>query len=64
MIASVSLDKNNLTQTILQQQLDLLLATTHFRARSAGILGEIQVEEGSITTLSDFVEQLLKIIQD
>lgn len=61
MIASVSLDKNNLTQTILQQQLDLLLATTQFRARSAGILGEIQVEEGSITTLSDFVEQLLKM---
>ncbi len=53
-------NNNNLTQTLLQQQLDLLLATTQFRARRAGILGEIQVEEGSITTLSNFVEQLLQ----
>lgn len=53
-------NNNNLTQTIVQQQLDLLLATTQFRARRAGILGEIQVEEGSITTLSNFVEQLLQ----
>jgi len=60
-IASGAIENNNnLTQTLLQQQLDLLLATTQFRARRAGILGEIQVEEGSITTLSNFVEQLLK----
>jgi uncharacterized protein (DUF3084 family) len=59
-IASVAMENNNLTQTTLQQQLDLLLATSQFRARRAGILGEIQVEQGSITTLSNFVENLQK----
>jgi uncharacterized protein (DUF3084 family) len=58
-IASVAIEnKENLTQNFLQQQLDLLLATTQFRSRRTGILGEIQVEEASITTLSNFVEKL------
>lgn len=59
-LATVAIENNNLTQDKLQQQLDLLLATSQFRARRAGILGEIQVEEGSITTLSNFVENLQK----
>lgn len=57
-IAAVSLDPENRTEAEVQQRLDLLLSATQFRARRAGILGQIQVEDGKIKTLIDFVEQL------
>jgi uncharacterized protein (DUF3084 family) len=58
-IATVSIESNAAnTETNVQQRLDLLLSAAQFRARSAGILGDIQVENGSITTLIDFLNNL------
>jgi uncharacterized protein (DUF3084 family) len=58
-IATVSIEPNTTAiETTIQQRLDLLLSAAQFRARSAGILGDIQVENGSITTLIDFLNNL------
>lgn len=57
-IATVSIDIEQNSQEELQKRLDLLLSAAQFRARSAGIVGDIQVEGGSITTISDFITQL------
>lgn len=65
-IAAVSLDAATPSRTQLEDQLDLLLAASQFRARRAGLLGEIQVGEGEITTLeqigtlTQFIDQILK----
>lgn len=63
-IATVSLDSSNRTEADLQKRLDLLLSATQFRSRRAGIVGNIQVEEGNIKTLIDFLEQLSKAGED
>jgi uncharacterized protein (DUF3084 family) len=60
LIATVSLDSDILNQEELEQKLDLLLAATRFRARRAGILGDIQVEDGSLILLINFLETLNK----
>ena len=57
-IATISLDASDRSEGDLQERLDLLLSATQFRARRAGILGAIQVEEGKTKTLFDFVEKL------
>jgi uncharacterized protein (DUF3084 family) len=57
-IAAISLDSVNRTPEDLQKRLDLLLAASQFRARRAGILGAIQVEEGNIKTILDFIDKL------
>jgi uncharacterized protein (DUF3084 family) len=58
-IATVSIEPNTInTETNVQQRLDLLLSAAQFRARSVGILGDIQVENGSITTLINFLNNL------
>lgn len=55
-IATVSLDSSKQNET--EKRLDSLLAATQFRARRAGILGAIQVEEGQRKTLLDFLQKL------
>ena len=57
-IATISLDSSDRSERDFQERLDLLLSATQFRARRAGILGAIQVEEGQTKTLFDFVEKL------
>lgn len=57
-IATVSIDGAKLTEEDLQKRLDLLLAASQFRARRAGILGTIQVEDGRIKTVLDFIEEV------
>ena len=57
-IAAVSIDSETMSEEQIQRRLDLLIAASRFRARSAGILGEIQVEDGRITTLINFIDQL------
>jgi uncharacterized protein (DUF3084 family) len=57
-IATISLDSLNLTEEDFQKRLDILLAASQFSARRAGILGNIQVEDGSIKTIFNFLEQL------
>jgi uncharacterized protein (DUF3084 family) len=49
-----------MTEEDLQKRLDLLLASAQFRARSAGVLGSIQVEDGLLTTVVNFIGQVKK----
>ena len=56
-IATVSIDAQIMTEAGIQQRLDLLLSASQFRARRAGVLGDIQMEDG-LTNLVDFIEQI------
>jgi uncharacterized protein (DUF3084 family) len=60
-LSSLSIKSDNFDEEGIQQSLDLLLSTAQFRARRAGILGSIQVEEGKLQTLLKFVEELIKL---
>ncbi len=57
-LATVPADASNMTNEEIRQRLDQLLAAAQFRARRAGILGNIQVGDGRITTIISFIEQL------
>ncbi len=57
-IAIISMDSLDLTDEIIQERLDLLLSATQFRARRSGILGGIQVGEGRLKTVVDFIEEI------
>ena len=56
-VATISLEKG-IKREELRKRLDLLLAASEFRARRAGILGEVQVGDGNITRIINFFEQL------
>jgi uncharacterized protein (DUF3084 family) len=58
LLATVSIDGDNLTPKALQEKLDLLIAASQFRARRAGVLGDFKVADGRITTLVAFIEEL------
>lgn len=60
-IATISIDTESLTEEDFQKRLDTLLAASQFRARRAGILGNIQVEEGRIKTILNFIEEINRI---
>jgi uncharacterized protein (DUF3084 family) len=60
LIASVSLDDGSNPEEI-KKRLDLLLAAAQFRARRAGILGNIQVEDGSVRGLLNFIDKLERL---
>ncbi|MEG3439865.1 DUF3084 domain-containing protein [Pannus brasiliensis CCIBt3594] len=57
-IAAVSVDSRDMSEEELQNRLDLLLASAQFRARSAGVLGTIQVEDGLLTTVVNFIDRV------
>ncbi len=57
-IAQVSIDPDNRHEEEMQKRLDLLLSAARFRARRAGILGPIQIEEGQIKALLTFIEKV------
>ncbi|MEM1369387.1 MAG: DUF3084 domain-containing protein, partial [Cyanobacteria bacterium P01_H01_bin.15] len=57
-IASVNINTLEGDREDLQRRLDTLLAASQFRARRAGILGQIVVGDGRRVTLLDFIEQL------
>jgi uncharacterized protein (DUF3084 family) len=59
-IATVSLETDQTNDEELDQKLDLVIAATRFRARRAGILGDIQIEDGSLILLINFLETLKK----
>lgn len=59
-IATVSIDNSQTNTTEIQEQIDWLLAASKFRAGRAGILGEIQVGDGQISTLINFVEKIIE----
>ena len=60
-IATVSIDSDSTNSADLQERLDLLLAASKFRAQRAGIIGDLQVEEGQITTLIKFIEEITNL---
>jgi uncharacterized protein (DUF3084 family) len=60
-IATISIDTESLTEDDFQKRLDTLLAASQFRARRAGILGNIQVEDGRIKTILNFIEEINQI---
>ncbi|AFY77687.1 MAG: DUF3084 domain-containing protein [Hydrococcus sp. C42_A2020_068] len=53
-----SVDAKELTEAALQNRLDILLSASQFRARRSGIVGDIQVEDGRIKKILNFIEQL------
>jgi uncharacterized protein (DUF3084 family) len=57
-IATVSIDSDNLTQREVQDRLDWLLAVCKFRAQRGGILGDIQIGDGKIDTLVNFIDDI------
>jgi len=57
-LATVSLDKIKTSDEDLQKQIDSVLAAAQFQARKQGIVGNIQVEDGRIKTLIDFISAL------
>ncbi|WP_013324361.1 DUF3084 domain-containing protein [Gloeothece verrucosa] len=57
-IAAVSIDSGNLTEEEIQKRLDILLSAAQFRARRQGILGTIQIGDGSLTKLVQFIQQV------
>jgi len=59
-IGTISLESSDFSEADIQKRLDYLLAAAQFRARREGILGPIQVEDGRIKTLIDFIEQVRK----
>jgi uncharacterized protein (DUF3084 family) len=59
-IAAISVDLDEVSEQSLQNKLDLLFSASQFRARRAGILGNIQVEDGQIKTILNFIEKLIQ----
>jgi uncharacterized protein (DUF3084 family) len=59
-LATISLDASEIAEQVLQKRIDLLLSASQFRARRSGIIGNIQVEDGRIKTILDFIENVEK----
>lgn len=59
-LASVSIEPDGVMEEQIQARIDWLLAASEFRARRAGILGDIQVEDGRIDTLVNFINTVTK----
>ena len=57
-IATVSIDSSNMNQKDIQERLDWLLAASKFRAQRAGIIGDLQVGDGQIATLINFIDDI------
>ncbi|WP_267383642.1 DUF3084 domain-containing protein [Cyanobacterium sp. uoEpiScrs1] len=57
-IARVSIDTSNMTEESIQQRIDILLGVTQFRARRAGVVGNIQIEDGRLKTIVNFIEEI------
>ena len=57
-IATVSIDSENMTEEEIQEKLDFLFSVTQFRARSSGVLGKIQIGDGKMISIVNFIQQL------
>ena len=60
-IATVSIDSPSTNSADVQERLDWLLAASKFRAQRAGIIGDLQVGDGQITTLIKFIEEIISL---
>ncbi|MDJ0634331.1 MAG: DUF3084 domain-containing protein [Xenococcaceae cyanobacterium MO_188.B29] len=59
-LATVSIDSEQTTREDIQERFNWLLAASQFRARRAGIIGEMEVGDGQITTLVKFIDQIVE----
>ena len=57
-IATVSIDSEQMDNQEIQERLDWLLAASKFRAQRAGILGELQIGDGQIATIINFINDI------
>jgi uncharacterized protein (DUF3084 family) len=57
-IATVSLDSETISPQEIQDRLNWLLAASKFRAQRAGILGDLQIGDGELTTVVNFINQI------
>jgi uncharacterized protein (DUF3084 family) len=57
-IATVSVDSDVMTTAQVRARLDTLLAAAQFRARRSGVIGDIQIGDGSVRTFANLVEWL------
>ena len=57
-IATVSIDSEQMDQLEIQERLDWLLAASKFRAQRAGIIGDLQIGDGQIATIINFIEDI------
>lgn len=57
-IARVSIDTPDITEDSIEKRIDILLVATQFRARRAGVVGNIQIEGGRLKTLVNFIEEI------
>ena len=57
-IATVSIDSEQMDQLEIQERLDWLLAASKFRAQRAGIIGNLQIGDGQIATIINFIEDI------
>jgi uncharacterized protein (DUF3084 family) len=58
LIAKVSIEPENITETELQERLDFLLAVSQFRARRSGVLGTIQVGDGNLISVLNLINKI------
>ncbi len=59
-LATVSIDSEQTTREDIQERFNWLLAASQFRARRAGIIGEMEVGDGQITTLVKFIDRIVE----
>ncbi len=59
-LATVSIDSEQTTREDIQERLNWLLAASQFRAQRAGIIGEMEVGDGQITTLVKFIDRIVE----
>ena len=59
-LATVSLDSAQTSRTDIQERLNWLLAASQFRAQRAGIIGDMEVGDGQITTLVKFIDDVVE----
>ena len=57
-IATVSVDSAQMNRLEIQERLDWLLAASKFRAQRAGIIGDLQVGDGQIATIINFINEI------
>lgn len=57
-LATVSLDSEQTSRNDIQERLNWLLAASQFRAQRAGIIGDIEVGDNSITSLVRFIDKV------
>lgn len=63
-IATVSIDSLQMNHTEIQERLDWLLAASKFRAQRAGIIGDLQIGDGQIVTLINFIDDIANSEED